>query len=290
MKISEAFEMYVEEEILMVCGAENTVRGYRSVKNIYVSYYGDIQIEQITAQRVKEFTLDFLAKHKPATVRGYLSKLKAVLSLCTRRGLKVIPSEEIKLPKLPPKKIRWLDDISFSNFISRVETPCRGYSEVNRIRNTLICEMLYFTGMRVSELCNLDIKDIRDREIVISSSKTGTNRVCYVTPKIEKDINSYLALRNDKNPALFVSNQNYNSRITPPTVRLVFRRACRKYNMERVHPHALRHSFCTNLLQRGVDLRDTASLMGHKSWSTTQMYTHITNPRLKKVYDEAMCF
>lgn len=288
MRMSKAFEMYIEEEIIMICGSENTVRGYKSVKSVYIKYFGDVEIEQINSQKVKEFTLDFLSEHKPATVRGYLSKLKAVLSLCTRRGLKVMSSEEVKLPKLPHRRIIWLDDVSFANFIDRVEAPCRGYSEVNRIRNTLICEILYFTGMRVSELCSLDIKDIKDREIIIYSSKTGTNRVCYITPKIEKDINNYLILRNDNNPALFVSNQNHNSRITPPTVRLVFRRACRKYNMERVHPHALRHSFCTNLLQKGVDLRDTASLMGHKSWSTTQMYTHITNPRLKKVYDEAM--
>lgn len=269
-------------------GAKATIRGYRDVKKVLISHFGDISIADLTLAEIMEFAFQLLETRKRTTARDYLSKLRSVLRVCRKNGENVIAFEDIKLPKIPERKIDWLNDVDFNIFLEKVGTPARGYPRSNLLRNVLICKMLYYTGLRVGELCAIDVKDIRDREISIYATKTRTVRTCYITEEILHDIYHYLSVRTDNNPALFVSGQNNNSRVTPSTVRLIFRRICKKYHLERIHPHMLRHSFCTNLLEKGVDIRDTAVFMGHKNLTTTQAYTHITNSRLKKIYDETI--
>lgn len=146
--------------------------------------------------------------------------------------------------------------------------------------------LLYDSGIRISELCSLNRNSIKDRQfIVIGKSKNP--RICFITEKTEQRIKDYLDLRDDNDRALFIANQT-SKRITSDNVRKVFQNTCDRSDFINIHPHTIRHSFATRLLDKEVDIRYIAELMGHESLDTTKMYTYFSNPKLKKIYENAL--
>lgn len=288
MKISEAFDMYINYEVLASGGSINTCEEYKYAAKTAIGYFGNISIERVDLLRAQKYYLDLCKIKKQSTARGYVMCLRAVIGYCRRKGLKTIDPQDLKVPKRVKQEISWLSEEQVNEFAAIASRPMRGYPTINRLRNVLIIKMLYATGLRISELCRLNIDDIHNREFTVFTSKSKEPRVCYITEEVEDLIREYLSMREDTNSALFVSAQTGGERISPKTVQLMFRRVCAQSKFHNIHPHTMRHSFCTKLLSEGVDIRDTAELMGHQSWNTTKIYTHITNPRLKKIYEKAM--
>ena len=182
--------------------------------------------------------------------------------------------------------MNYLTESEIERFIEVVSAKYRGYSRINRLRNKAIVNLLYDSGVRVSELCLLNRNSIKERQFTVIG-KSKNPRICFITRKTEEVIAEYLAERNDNEKALFIATQN-GKRTTPDTIRKIFQNACKRSDFINVHPHTIRHSFATRLLEKEVDIRYIAELMGHESLDTTKMYTHFSNPKLKKIYEKAL--
>ena len=194
--------------------------------------------------------------------------------------------EDIKVPKREKRTTKCLDEEQVAEFIRILAEHRRGYAGINRLRNVAMAEVLYSSGIRVSELCRLNRNSIRHRQFVVIG-KSKNPRVCFISPEAERRLNDYLKARTDDNPALFVSNET-GERVKPSGVRRVFREACDRSNFDGIHPHTLRHSFATTLLSKGVDITYIAEMMGHSSIETTRIYQHFENVKLREIHEN--CF
>jgi site-specific recombinase XerD len=147
-----------------------------------------------------------------------------------------------------------------------------------------IISMLYATGIRVSELCNLDRTDIKEQNSFTVVGKGGKARLCFFDDRTRCYLNAYLQLRSDDKEALFISTHN-DLRITPGNIQEIFRRTWKRAGLSSpVHPHTLRHSFATNLLRNNANIRYVKDMLGHASLDTTMMYTHVVDEDLRRVY------
>ena len=286
MLISEAFKEYEESEIIAAGLSKKTLESYVYAEKLAEKYFGDIEINIINAQDVREFYAHLLGWQKPDTARGNIVCLRAVVRLVERCEPMAVKADQIKVPKREKRVITYLTDIEVREFIGVVSTRRRGYAEVNRLRNIAICEMLYATGLRVGELCALNKNSIKGGQFAVIG-KSKEPRVCFINSRAKTALEAYLAARKDNNMAMFISNET-GKRITSGTIRKVFQSACDRSEFEGVHPHTLRHSFATRLLEKEVDLIYIAELMGHESLDTTRAYTHFVNPQLKRIYQRAM--
>lgn len=286
MLISEAFENYKEVEIIARGLSPKTLESYIYAEKLVIEYFTDTDIKNITTIDVAKF-YQYLCNHqKPDTARGNIICLRSVLKRCVRKGWLNLDVEDIKIPKREKRIITYLTESEMDSFISVVGQQCRGYSNLNRLRNIAIVSLLYDSGIRISELCSLNRNSIKERQFIVVG-KSKNPRICFITEKAERRIKSYLDLRIDNNKALFIANQT-GKRITSDNVRKVFQNACNRSDFINVHPHTIRHSFATRLLEKEVDIRYIAELMGHESLDTTKMYTHFSNPKLKKIYEKAL--
>ena len=286
MLISEDFENYREIEVISRGLSPKTLESYIYAEKLVVEYFSDTDIKNITTVDVSKF-YQYLCNHqRPDTARGNIICLRSVLKRCVRKGWLNLDVEDIKIPKREKRIINYLTESEVDRFIFVVGEKCRGYSNFNRLRNIAIVSLLYDSGIRISELCSLNRNSIKDRQfIVIGKSKNP--RICFITEKTEQRIKNYLDLRGDNDRALFIANQT-GKRITSDNVRKVFQNACDRSDFINIHPHTIRHSFATRLLDKEVDIRYIAELMGHESLDTTKMYTHFLNPKLKKIYENAL--
>jgi len=283
MKIKEIFAEYRRAEVVAANLSNKTFESYFYAEKLVVNFFGNVDIEHLRPEDIRSFYEHLLGWQKPDTARGNIICLRSVVKYAKRKGLKVLDPEDIKVPKREKRTIEYLTQSEVEKFIEVVGQPIRGYSRANRLRNVLIVEILYSTGLRVSELCRLNRNSFRDRQTTVVG-KSKTPRPVYITRNVEDLIREYLKIRTDSSPALLVSEQT-GERIRPGTVRRVFKNACDRSEFSGVHPHTLRHSFATKMLAEGVDLRYIADLMGHESLDTTRIYTHYTNPQLRSIYD-----
>ena len=286
MLISEAFINYREVEIIARGLSPKTLESYVYAEKLVTEYFSDTDIKNIATLDVAKFYQYLCSFQRPDTARGNIICLRSVLKRCVRKGWHNLDVEDIKVPKREKRIINYLTESEVDRFISVVGEKCRGYSNFNRLRNIAIVSLLYDSGIRISELCSLNRNSIKDRQfIVIGKSKNP--RICFITEKTEQRIKDYLDLRDDNDRALFIANQT-GKRITSDNVRKVFQNACNRSDFINIHPHTIRHSFATRLLDKEVDIRYIAELMGHESLDATKMYTHFSNPKLKKIYENAL--
>lgn len=286
MKISEAFAGYRKNEVLAMNYSPNTYQNYQNAERRAVGFFGNIPISNITLDGIHDFYLDMVQTCCADTARGYLSKLRVVLRYCRARGIKTLDPEEIKLPKQQKKYARFLTKEEYYCFMKAISRSHRGYKNIDRVRNTIIAEMLFVTGLRVGELCALNRDSIKDRQFVVIG-KSKEPRVCFITQKVEHELAKYLAMRNDGNRALFVDS-NTGNRVTKGSVQRIFRRVSKESGVAACTPHTMRHSFATHMIEEGVDIRFVAAMLGHQSLQTTQRYTHVRDKKLHQIYEAAM--
>lgn len=246
---------------------------------------------EITDDVVRNFRLVLARRDiKKITQSYYIIALRNFLKYLAKRDIPTLAAEKIELPKISRRQI----EIPEYSEMERLLSAPKG-NDLRSLRDRAILETLFSTGLRLSELCNLSRYENFSRGEITVRGKGEKLRVVFLSDRAKKAINDYLAKRTDAYPALFVSLSKTAKnlerapkvlgRITPRAVqRLVDRRAREAGIAKKVHPHAIRHLFATDLLINGADLRSVQEMLGHANISTTQVYTHITNKELREIH------
>lgn len=286
LRVSEAFELYRLEVIVYKNQSHKTEEMNRYACKSFIDFAGDIYLSDLTFDYVRRWKDHLSRARGQNTVRGYVIKLRVVLAHAKLSGYDVMNPQLIGVPKRKTATVEFITPKAVGRLLDCVFKPQNGYSTKNRYRNRAVVSLLYASGIRVSELCSLNRLSIRDDGSFTIIGKGDCSRLCFVDQRTITYINSYLKLRTDSDPALFLSNCT-GKRISKDTVQEIFRCASRKAGFEKmVHPHTMRHSFATNLLRNNTNLLYVSKFLGHKSVSTTEMYTHVVDQDLKAIYKQ----
>jgi site-specific recombinase XerD len=232
---------------------------------------------------------------KKKTQNYYLIALRSFLKYLMKRGVVSLAPEKIELAKTPERS---LDLISRAELDRLMSAPKE--DDVKTLRDKAILELLFSTGLRVSELCSLtrDL-DLRADEFSVRG-KGEKVRVVFLSEDARDALKKYLAKRKDMDDALFIqfgknaggkktgsknSDSESNLQLTPRSVERIIKHYAIKAGItKKVTPHVIRHSFATDLLQNGADLRSVQMLLGHANIGTTQIYTHVTDKHLRDIH------
>ena len=255
----------------------------RQLKN-FLSFAHIARPEQITESLVRDFRLTLARRDIGKNTQAYyVIAIRSFLKYLSKRDFKVLSAEKIELPKMTRTQIEVVD----YRDLERLLDSTKGAS-LRDLRDRAILETFFSTGLRLAELCalNRDL-DIERGELSVRG-KGGRIRVVFLSDHARAMIKIYLAKRTDPEEALFVSLSKIGKvigRIIPRGVeRLVEARAKKAGIAKKIHPHELRHSFATDLLINGADIRAVQELLGHASINTTQIYTHLTSKELRDVH------
>lgn len=260
----------------------------------------DYDVETIDDEIIRKFRL-FLSREyfnpykgelKRQTQGYFLVALRSFFRFLLKKGYKVISPELIELGKMRDRTIKFLTPEEFEKLITSPDV-----SEIQGLRDRAIMEILFSTGLRVSELVSLsrDQVNFETGEFGIIG-KGGHARVVFLSQSAKDWLKRYLDQRTDPYRPLFIRYSGPKSKdgLTDEKLRLSVRsieRLIDKYRKKsnilfKIGPHVLRHSFATDLLQHGADIRSVQEMLGHKNIATTQIYTHVTNVRLKEVHEK----
>src|SRR3989339_777830 len=221
---------------------------------------------------------------KKNTQNYYLIALRVFLKYLAKRGVQSLPPDRIELAKTPARDLDLITEIELSRLLSAPSG-----SEVKDLRDKAMMELLFSTGLRVSELCRLDQDSINMARDEFSVRGKGEKvRLVFISDEAKTVLKTYLAKRKDMDPAMFVSLSKISKsegRLTPRSVERIVKYYATKAGIsKRVTPHTIRHSFATDLLQNGADIRSVQMMLGHANVSTTQIYTHVTDKHLRDIH------
>ena len=221
---------------------------------------------------------------KKKTQNYYLIALRAFLKYLRKRGIESMSPERIELAKVSERS---LDLISTADLERLMHSP--DGDDAKSLRDRAMLELFFSTGLRVSELCALNSDIDLSRDELSVRGKGEKVRVVFLSPSAKEAVKKYLAKRADMDEALFVQlgkNESRESlRLTPRSVeRIVKHYAIKAGISKKVTPHVIRHSFATDLLENGADLRSVQAMLGHANIATTQVYTHVTDKHLRDIH------
>jgi len=310
MKLSELKRQFLEYIEIERGRSLKTVINYNRYIDKFIEFAGDIEPESITDSMFREYRL-FLNRQtikqnrgkslyqrdgrsetlKKRTQNYYLIALRAYLKFANKIGIKTMSPERIELAKVGERS---LDLITKEDLKKIMESP--DTSSVKGLRDKAILELLFSTGLRVSELCSLP-RDINLNIDEFSVRGKGEKvRVVFISPEAKNALKKYLEKRDDMSDALFVQvaspiknsekKQNeISGALTSRSVERIIRFYATKAGIsKKVTPHVLRHVFATDLLSNGADLRSVQTMLGHANIATTQIYTHITDKHLRDIH------
>ncbi len=275
-----------------------TAENYEFYLNRFVEFAGDITPDQITAELLRKYRL-WLNRYKSLdgnelamiTQSYHLIALRGFLKYFSRRDIPSLAPDKIELPKTHRKQVTFLHYDEVVRLLEEIDT-----NEESGLRDRAIMELLFSSGLRVSELVNLNRDHIntKRREFMVRG-KGQKDRPVYISESAADWVEQYLAIRQDTLAPLFISySKNVEANTSGDYRRLTARsiqRMVSKYARlagitKHVSPHTMRHSFATDLLMNGADLRSVQSMLGHSNIATTQIYTHVTDAHLKDVYEK----
>jgi len=252
---------------------------------------------ELTEEQLREFRLYLnrqpgtktngrIEPMKRRTQNYYLIALRAFLKFLRKRGIESLNPERIELAKVPERS---LDLISPTELKRLMAAPNQKTLEGKRDR--AILELLFSTGLRISELTGLSIDDVdMTRDEFSVRGKGDKIRVVFLSDAARKAVQEYLKNRKDMDDAMFVRygrkiNDGGELRLSPRAVQRLLKKYATAAGITRkVTPHVIRHSFATDLLSNGADLRSVQALLGHANIATTQIYTHVTDKHLREVH------
>jgi site-specific recombinase XerD len=223
--------------------------------------------------------------------QGYHSiALRSFLKWCLKNDIEVMAPEKIELPKIAERQVKFLTGKQVDRLLN-----APSLSNIIGKRDKAILEVLFSTGLRVSELVNLnrDNVDLKRREFGVVG-KGGRARVVFLSSRASSYLEDYLNSRQDSFKPLFIRHsknipigaKDSQVRLTARSVQRILKKYSRKVKLPfDATPHILRHSFATDLLMAGADIRSVQEMLGHKNIQTTQIYTHVTHKHLKEIYD-----
>ncbi len=251
--------------------------------------------EQISQDLVRQYRLwlnrqpasaKASASIKKNTQNYYLIALRNFLKYLAKRDIKTLSADKIELGRQSERQVIFLENNEVERLLSAPDDP-----SFKALRDKAILELLFSTGLRVSELCalNRDSINFRSGEFAVRG-KGDKIRLVFLSETAKEALKNYLGKRGDVEPALFIRNiKNFNKadnlRLTPRSIeRLVKYYAAKAGLTKKITPHSIRHSFATDLLMNGADIRSVQALLGHSNITTTQIYTHITDKQLREVH------
>lgn len=302
MDVKEVIDRFLEYCELDRNLSQKTVRMYSYYLNFFSAWlnknYPEMNVEDITDETVRRFRLylsreyfnPFKGELKRQTQNYFLVALRSFFRFLIKKNFKVLSPEQIELGKMADRTIKFLSDEDVAKLLI-----CPNTSKIRGIRDRTILEVLFSTGLRVSELVGLnrDQVNLDEGEFGVVG-KGGRARVVFLSDSATDWLRRYFEAREDPYKPLFIrySGPKASGGLTDEKSRLTARsieRLVDKYRIKagitiRIGPHVLRHSFATDLLQQGADIRSVQEMLGHKNIATTQIYTHVTNLRLKEVH------
>ncbi len=225
---------------------------------------------------------------KKVTQNYHIIALRNFLKFLAKKDIKTLSADKVELGKSVDRQVEFLE----IEEVEKIFEAASGNS-LKVLRDRAILELLFSSGLRVSELTGLNRDQINLKKQEFSIRGKGSKlRLVFISDNARDALKKYLDERMDVDPALFaklgVKNRklgNQDLRLTPRTIqRIVKHYAAKAGIVKDVHPHTLRHSFATNLIQNGADIRSVQEILGHSSVTTTQIYTHVTNKRLKEIH------
>jgi site-specific recombinase XerD len=278
-----------------------TVRNYDHYLTRFLEYAKIDDPKEVTETQVREYRLWLnrqpgtkvgrnMETLKPKTRNYYLIALRAFLKYLRKRGVESLNPERIELAKVPERS---LDLISSAELTRLIEAP--DPHTLSGLRDRAILELLFSTGLRVSELCSLSQEDVDlTRDEFSIRGKGDKVRVVFLSDTARDAIKAYLKERKDFDDAMFIQygknakhsdEKNIDLRLTPRSVQRIIKRYATIAGITRkMTPHKLRHCFATDLLSNGADLRSVQALLGHANIATTQIYTHVTDAHLREIH------
>ena len=276
-----------------------TAENYKVYLDRFVEFAGEILVSEITPELMRKYRL-WLNRHKNdrgeelamITQSYHLIAMRGFLKYLSRRDIPSLAPDKIELPKTHRKQVTFLHFDEVMRLLEQIDV-----NDEAGLRDRSIIELLFSSGLRVSELVNLDRDHIntKRREFMVRG-KGQKDRPVFISQAAADWVEQYLAARQDSLVPLFIS---YSKNVEPDTSgdfrRLTARsiqRMVSKYARlagitKHVSPHTMRHSFATDLLMNGADLRSVQEMLGHASVATTQIYTHVTSERLRDAFRQA---
>jgi site-specific recombinase XerD len=287
--------------------ADNTQRNYRNYLRVFFDWlkkrgHDGLTPEELTAEHIWDYRLYLARKHHTPTgdyltkrsQNFYLVALRAFLEYLAERDVDTVASSKVKLAKhKPDETISFLDAREIEAMLALPDV-----SRPEGLRDRAIMETFFSSGMRISELVSLDVAQLSplrrskdaDRTYEVPIIGKGKRpRTIFISPRAARWLREYLDGRTDDYKAAFINtrkNSKQSGRFAVRSIQHMISKYARAAGLaKKVTPHILRHSYATDLLSRGADLRSVQELLGHKNVATTQMYTHVTNKRLREVHE-----
>ena len=280
--------------------SQKTCENYHLYLNRFIEFAGDIDVGKINSEMIRKYRL-WLNRYKndnddelsKITQSYHLIALRTFLSYLAKRDITSLAATKIELPKVQRKQVSFLHPDELERIFDVVDI-----SDESGLRDRAILELLFSSGLRVSELVGLnrDHVNTKRREFMVRG-KGQKDRPVFIDQEASDHIETYLKARSDSLPALFVSYRDKTPkhldtsgdfrRLTTRSVQRIIKKYALKAGItKKVSPHTMRHSYATDLLMNGADLRSVQSLLGHSNISTTQVYTHVTDQHLKEVHEK----
>ena len=307
MDISELVADFLESLEIEKGRSTKTIENY----GLYLSRFIDLITEDFEGQEMikpSDITPEVLRRFRlklnrfsdnqnkerlSALTQSYhLIALRGFFKYLAKRGIKSLDPSLIDLPRAAKKQVTFLHFDEIERLLAEIPLDTE-----SGLRDRAIIELLFSGGLRVSELCSLnrDSINLERREFMVRG-KGKKDRPIFIDKSTAECIEYYLNMRTDTLPALFLNNSANQQipstsgdfrRLTPRSIERIVQKYTRLAGITKhVTPHTMRHSFATDLLMNGADIRSVQSLLGHANISTTQIYTHITDPHLKEVHEK----
>jgi site-specific recombinase XerD len=303
MKLSEAIRSFLEHCEIEKNQSKKTLVNYQHYLERFLEFAGDLELEKVDLPTVKKYRL-FLNRfefrpNEPLTIKTqnyHIIALRAFLKYCIKQDWKTLEPEKIELSKIPDRTVEYLTRDELERLFEAVDT-----STIIGLRNRAIMEMLYSTGLRISELTSLNRDQVNlGRGEFQVRGKGRKMRIVFLSERAKNWILEYLEERSDGYEPLFLNHRRARKkkegaitmkgehrRLTDYTIQEMVRRTAYEAGIvKKVTPHVLRHSFATELLINGADIRSVQDMLGHASITTTQIYTHLTNQKLREVHEK----
>jgi site-specific recombinase XerD len=298
MNFSKAKTDYLEYLEIEQNRSQKTIANYDHYLTRLIDYAGDITIADINTELIRKWRLwlnrlgtNVSDELNTATLNYHLIALRGFLKFCAKRDIPALSADKIELARSKRKQISWLNEDELEQMFTQPDI-----TKLSGARDRALLELLFSSGLRVSELVGLDRSHInlKRREFTVRG-KGQKDRPVFISPEAADWLQSYLDMRQDNTKPLFIRfsgskkvdlSGNYYRLTARSVQRLVAHYALLAGITKHVSPHTLRHSFATNLLMNGADLRSVQTMLGHSNIATTQIYTHVTDPHLKSVHEK----
>ncbi|MEK7594123.1 MAG: site-specific tyrosine recombinase/integron integrase [Patescibacteria group bacterium] len=278
--------------------SQKTIQNYDHYLTRLIDFAGDIEIKDIDPELIRKWRLwlnrlgtntsDELSK---TTQNYHLIALRSFLKYCAKRDIPALTADKVELARTVRKQVTFLNEEEIERLFAQPDL-----NTIAGLRDRAILELLFSSGLRVSELVGLDRDHINLKRMeFMVRGKGQKDRPIFISPEAAKWVEHYLAKREDTSKPLFVRysgskkvdlSGNFHRLTARSVQRIVARYALLAGITKHVSPHTLRHSFATDLLMNGADIRSVQAMLGHSNIATTQIYTHVTDPHLKSVHEK----